>query len=65
MGQAKLRGTFEERAMKAKEKRLKDDIDAMRREREAWAALTPEQRAKRHKVRTMLALAMGMSANIK
>ena len=64
MGQAKLRGTFEERSMKAKEKRLKDGIDAIRRAREREAALTPEQRAKRHKARTMLAWMMGMSTNV-
>ena len=64
MGQAKQRGTFEQRQFLAKAKHLKDGIDAMRRAREQEADLTPEQRAKRHKVRTMLAWAMGMSANV-
>lgn len=65
MGQAKQRGTFEERQFKAKAERIKRGIDKMRSEREKEAALTQEQRAKRHRTRTMLALAMGLSSNIK
>lgn len=62
MGHAKLRGTFAERSMKAKEKNIKDGIDAMRKARALEDALTPEQRAKRHKLRTMMAWAMGSNA---
>ena len=64
MGQAKQRGTFEQRQFLAKAKHLKDGIDAMRRAREKEDAMTPAQRANRTKMRTMLAMVLGMSANV-
>lgn len=64
MGQAKNRGTFEERKNKSITDAETRRIQRMRREAEIEASMTPEQRASRkqsrRKLNTFLAIAAGL-----
>lgn len=64
MGQAKNRGSFEERkaeAVVANEKRL---VAIEQRKAEREARMTPEERSARRKAQMFMAMGMGLSAGV-
>lgn len=61
MGEAKKRGSRDQRVKEGVEKALAAVADRKRKEAEAEAALTPEQRAKRRKARQTLAMVAGLT----
>lgn len=63
MGQAKARGSREERVTKGVEKKAQLRAAYEQREREREAAMTPEDRAKRKQARMLMATALGFSAS--
>lgn len=64
MGQAKNRGTFEERKSKSISDADAKRIQRMRREAEIEAAMTPEQREEkkrsRRKINSFIAMSLGL-----
>ncbi len=65
MGQAKARGTFEQRKVEAevKAKTLAEELEIARKLRES--KMTPEERKKRHESRMLFAALMGVMSSIK
>jgi len=64
MGQAKQRGTFEQRRMEAEARMLKQ-LEARGAERiEREAAMTPAQKEARRKARTFLTMTSGLIAGM-
>lgn len=63
MGQAKARGSFEKRQAEGITKRQEEERERKRQKAEYEASLTPEQKAQRHRVRTMLAMMGGLGIN--
>lgn len=61
MGEAKKRGSRDQRVKEGVEKALVAVAERKRKEAEAEAALTPEQRAKRRKARQTLAMVAGLT----
>lgn len=64
MGQAKRRGTREERVAQSIERQAEEKEERIRREKEIWEAMTPEQRAahlaRQEKARNALRLVSGI-----
>lgn len=61
MGEAKRRGDRDQRVKEGVEKAMAAVAERKRKEAEAEAALTPEQRAKRRKARQTLAMVTGLA----
>lgn len=61
MGEAKLRGTLEQRQAEGKVKREERAAEAKRREDARWNAMTPEQRKRAIELQTFVALAFAMT----
>ena len=66
MGQAKKRGDFEVRTQQSIERKAAETEERIRREKEIWAAMTPEERsavlAKQEKARNALRMFSASSA---
>jgi len=62
MGQAKLRGSFETRKAEGAAKDAAILLERKRLAAEREAAMTPEERESRNKVRTYLAMMLGLAA---
>lgn len=60
MGQAKLRGTKEQRQHEGISKRIEKEVAALEARQEAFEKLTPEQKVTRIKIAQMLAIANGL-----
>lgn len=63
MGQAKARGSREERVAQGVEKKAQLRTAYEQRQREREDAMTPEDRAKRKQARMLMATALGLSAS--
>jgi hypothetical protein len=63
MGQAKARGSREERVIQGVEKKAQLHAAYEQRQREREAAMTPEDHAKRKQARMLMATAIGLSAS--
>ena len=61
MGEAKKRGSRDQRVKEGVEKALVAVAERKRKEAEVEATLTPEQRAKRRKARQTLAMVAGLA----
>lgn len=62
MGEAKRRGSYEQRKAEGEAKYQEAKRLEAQRQAEYEASLTPEQRAQRTKIRTMFATAAGLTA---
>ncbi len=65
MGQAKLRGTFQQRKAEGIKKRNLLKVDRLNKIAEYESQLTPEQRAENKKVSMMLSCAIGLCGDRK
>jgi hypothetical protein len=62
MGQAKARGTKDQRIIEGEQKAREKEVARKRATAEYEASLTPEDRAKRDKARTLLAGMLSMTS---
>lgn len=60
MGQAKLRGAFQQRQAEGIKKRQKEKIDRLRAIAEAESLLTPKQRREKIEARILLSSILGV-----
>lgn len=63
MGQAKQRGTYEERLEAGKRRMAEREAERVRERAAREAAWTPEERKKRLEARMLMAAMIGLSAN--
>ena len=61
MGQARLRGTYEERKRKGEQKKEQDRLERERQAAYEESILTPEERAKRLEFRMKMATMVGLA----
>ncbi len=65
MGEAKRRGSFEQRQAEGQIKRAEEQRERERQRAEYEASLTPEQKRKRHEARLLLTTVLGMTAGFR
>lgn len=63
MGQAKLRGSLEQRQAEGKARREERASEAKRRADARWSAMTPEQRKRAIELQTLVAIALAFTTD--
>ena len=64
MGEAKRRGTYEQRKSEGEERKRLEKEERLKLEAEYEASLTLEEKEKRHQTRMRLAMLMGLAGSI-